>query len=172
MTSRGILLSFATLGAVAGIMLVERVLSRHNEQALRARGALEPPDDVYGVMRWAYPGCFLAMAGEGAVAGPPAAKTLAAGLVLFGLAKALKLSAMAALGPRWSFRVLVVPGLPIVTSGPYRWLRHPNYVAVFGEIVAVAAIVGAPLTGVAALVVFGWLIRKRIEVEDRALGRR
>ena len=93
-----------------------------------------------------------------------------AGLVLFGWAKALKFWAMTHLGARWTFRVLVLPGAPLVATGPYRLLRHPNYVAVMGEIVAVAVALQAPVAGVAAALGFGWLIRRRIVVEERALA--
>jgi len=72
---------------------------------------------------------------------------------------------------RWTFRVLVLPGSPLVASGPYRWLRHPNYLAVIGELAGVAATVWAPITGVVAGLGFGWLIRRRIRVEEQALGR-
>jgi methyltransferase len=67
--------------------------------------------------------------------------------------------------------VLVVPGEPLVASGPYRFIPHPNYLAVAGEIVSAAAIVWAPVTGALATLAFGWLMIARIRVEDRALGR-
>lgn len=160
-----------TLLAVLLIMAGEAVLSAHNERVLRARGAIEPEDDVYGVMRWAYPGSFVAMALEGAIAGPWSPNVLAVGLAVFGLSKALKIWAITTLGVRWAFRVLVLPGEPLVTHGPYALLRHPNYVAVLGELAGMALIVGAPITGVIALVGFGALVRRRIAIEDRALGR-
>lgn len=159
------------LVAVALLMLGEMALSVHNERALRARGAVEPAGDVYGTMRWAYPMAFVAMVGEGALAGPAPPAILAAGLATFGASKALKLWAISTLGVRWTFRVLVPPGAPLVERGPYAWLRHPNYVAVLGELAGVALLVWAPVTGVAALVGFGLLIRRRVAVEDRALGR-
>jgi methyltransferase len=87
------------------------------------------------------------------------------------VAKALKIWAISSLGSRWSYRVLVVPGEPLVTSGPYRFISHPNYLAVAGEIVSVAAIVWAPVTGALATIAFGWLMILRMKVEDRALGR-
>ena len=92
------------------------------------------------------------------------------GLALFGLAKALKIWAISSLGSRWSYRVLVLPGAPLVHAGPYRFISHPNYLAVVGEIASVAAIVWAPITGVLATIGFGWLMIARIRVEDRALG--
>ena len=93
------------------------------------------------------------------------------GLAIFGLAKALKVWAISTLGGRWSYRVLVVPGEPLIARGPYRFLSHPNYLAVVGELVGMAMIVWAPVTGIAALIAFGRLMVARIRVEDRALGR-
>ncbi len=153
-------------------MAGEGALSSYNEKLLRARGAVEPPDDVYRTMRWAYPACFLAMTIEGALIGPAPRDALAIGLAVFGLAKALKISAISALGPRWTFRVLVPPNAPLVTTGPYRILRHPNYLAVIGEIIGVALIVWAPLTGLLAAVGFGALMWQRVRIEERALGLR
>jgi methyltransferase len=158
-----------TLLAVLLIMAGEAALSAHNERVLRARGAVEPEDDVYSLMQWAYPSCFIAMAIEAAISGPAPPNVLAAGLTLFGLAKALKIAAISALGVRWTYRVLVPPGAPLVVSGPYRLLRHPNYLAVAGELIAFALIVWAPVTGVLALAGFGWLLARRIRIEERVL---
>jgi len=96
---------------------------------------------------------------------------LVGGLVLFGVAKAFKMWAIVTLGPRWSYQVLVMPGEPLVQSGPYRFISHPNYLAVVGEMAGVAATVWAPITGTLGIIFFGWLMTKRIRVEDRALGR-
>ncbi len=161
----------AATAAVFLMMLAELQLARHNERVLRARGATEPSDDVYPMMRWVYPVCFIAMAGEGAIRGVNSPRALVAGLVLFGLAKVLKFWAVGTLGVLWSFRVLVLPEHPIRAGGPYRYLRHPNYVAVLAEIGSFALIVGARVTGVAALLLFGWLLLQRIRVEERALRR-
>ena len=159
-----------TLAALL-IMAGEAVLSSYNERLLRARGAIEPEGDVIGSMRWAYPGAFVLMGIEGALTGPAPPNVLLGGLALFGFAKALKIWAISSLGTRWSYRVLVVPGEPLVTAGPYRFIAHPNYLAVAGEIASVAAIVWAPVTGVLATIGFGWLMIARIRIEDKALGR-
>ena len=160
-----------TVAAALLIMAGEAALSAFNERYLRRQGAIEPAGDVIATMRWAYPLSFIAMGVEGALTGPAPREVLMYGLALFGLAKGLKLWAISSLGSRWSFRVLVLPGAPLVTSGPYRFLSHPNYVAVAGEIASVALIVWAPITGVLATMGFGALMIKRIRVEDRALGR-
>ena len=164
-------IALVTVIACLLIMAGEAVLSSFNERVLRARGAVEPAGDVITMMRWAYPGAFVAMGIEGAVTGPAPQNVLMGGLALFGLAKALKIWAIASLGSKWSYRVLVVPGEPLVTTGPYRFISHPNYLAVVGEIISVAAIVWAPITGVLAAIGFGWLMILRMRIEDRALGR-
>jgi methyltransferase len=164
-------IAILTVTATLLIMAGEAVLSNVNERVLRERGAIEPADDVINVMRWAYPGVFIAMGIEGVLSGPAPPDILMGGLALFGLAKALKVWAMSALGAKWSYRVLVVPGDPLVTVGPYQFISHPNYLAVVGEIVSVAAIVWAPLTGVLSAIGFGWLMILRMRIEDRALGR-
>jgi len=150
-------------------MAAETARSARNERAQRARGGVEPAGDVYNMMRLAYPAAFVAMIAEGAARGGPSRAWLIAGAILFVAAKALKWWAIAALGDCWTFRVIVVPGARLVTSGPYRLLRHPNYVAVVGELVAVALMSGAVVAGPLAAIGFGLLIVKRIAVEDRAL---
>jgi methyltransferase len=167
--SAGLAVAALTLLAVLLMMGGEALLSSYNAAVLRARGAVEPADDVIATMQWAYPLAFVAMAVEGALTGPPPGPVVVAGLAVFGLAKALKIWAIATLGWRWTFRVLVPPGAPLVAAGPYRVMRHPNYLAVVGELVGVALTVGAPLTGVLGVLGFGALLRRRIAVEDRAL---
>ncbi len=83
----------------------------------------------------------------------------------------LRYRVIATLGDRWCTRVIVPPGEPPVQSGPYRLLRHPNYLAVAIEVPALALVHAAWLTAL----VFGGLnlavLRTRIRVENRALGR-
>jgi methyltransferase len=165
-------LLWAAAAGVAVLLAIELVISRRNERALRARGAVEPRDDVWAAMALTYPAAFAAMTIEGALRGGPPHALFAAGLVVWSASKALKFAAIAALGSRWSFRVLVLPGAPLVTRGPYRWLRHPNYVAVAGELVGAAMMMAAPYTGVVFTIAFVEIMRRRVQVEERALGLR
>ena len=66
--------------------------------------------------------------------------------------------------------MVIRPGAPLVTAGPYRWLRHPNYVAVVGELVGVALMSGAQFAGPLGTAFFFALVLKRIRVEERALS--
>ena len=163
--------ALVSLAAVVVMMLAELRRSRANERLLRQQGAVEPQGDVYRALAVVYPGLFVLMAAEGAVAGPSPDVLLVAGLAVFVAAKVLKLWAVTTLGRRWSYRVLVLPSAPLITTGPYAYLRHPNYVAVFGEIAGFAMLVGARMTGVISVIAFALLVRKRIAVEERALLR-
>ena len=154
---------------VFGTMLVEARRASANERAQLARGGLEPAGDVYNIMRVAYPGAFVAMFVEGAWHGatPPAA--FVAGAAIFLAAKALKWWAIVSLGRFWTFRVIVIPGAQLVAAGPYRWMRHPNYAGVMGELAGVALMTGAAVSGLAGIVTFGALVVRRIATEERAL---
>jgi methyltransferase len=155
---------------VFGLMLIEAGRARRNERAQRARGGIEPPDDVYETMRIVYPVAFLAMIAEGHAGGAPSRGVAVAGIALFGAAKALKWWAIRTLGPFWTFRVIVVPRASLVAKGPYRYLRHPNYVGVMGELVAVALMTGARFTGPIVTLVFGLIVLRRVAVEEKALS--
>jgi methyltransferase len=166
-------LSSALLLALAFLpMLFEARRSAANERRLLSTGAREPADDVYGAMRIAYPACFVAMVLESWVSGRAFGVTALAGSVVFVGAKALKYWAIATLGDRWTFRVLVPPGSSRTLGGPYRVLRHPNYIGVAGELLGFALLAGAPIAGALACASFGALLIARIRVEERALGLR
>jgi methyltransferase len=163
---------YLLLFLIAPFMLVETLRSVRNEHGLRQRGAIEPPDDIYPLMSVAYPTSFIVMAIEGAWRGGPRPPWLLVGLAVFALAKLLKLYVIAVLGERWTFRVLVPPGAPLVARGPYQFIRHPNYVAVIGELAGVALFMPAPISGTIGVLVFALILAKRIAVEERALGLR
>ena len=157
------------LAVVIGLMLAELAVSTRHERALRERGAVEPPDPVYPTMRWAYPAVFVAMAAEGILSGPVPRSVVATGVAVFAVAKIFKFWAITTLGERWTYKVLVLPDAPLIAEGPYRFVRHPNYVGVIGELVGMALIAGARLTGPLGLVFFSWLLVRRIRAEDQAL---
>lgn len=157
------------LVAVLVMMLAELWLSTTNERVLVAKGAIRADDPVYGVMRIAYPGVFIAMALEGVLTGVEPGPIVFAGGSLMLLAKALKFWAIASLGFRWTYTVFVMPALPLVTAGPYRWMRHPNYLAVVGELMAMALMTHARVMGPVGTLFFGWLLWRRIAAEEQAM---
>jgi methyltransferase len=160
----------AALGAMLLLMLGELRISRRNERVLRSRGATAPRDPVYATMRWAYPGAFVCMAAEGLLRGTPNPRLMLAGAVVIVVAKLLKGWAIHSLRERWTYHVFILPDAPLVTSGPYRWIRHPNYLGVAGELVGFAILVGGRWTGPLGVLAFGELLRQRIKAEEQALG--
>lgn len=92
-------------------------------------------------------------------------------MVLLGGAMALRYWVLATLKERWTTRVICLPGVPPVTRGPYRWLRHPNYLAVVVEMVALPLIHTAWLSALVFGLLNGFILRVRIEVEEAALRR-
>ena len=74
------------------------------------------------------------------------------------------------LGPQWNTRILVVPGLPLITGGPYRWLRHPNYVAVVAEGIALPLVHSAWITATVFTAANAMLLTTRVRAEDAALA--
>lgn len=160
----------AVLIAIYAVMAIEARRARRNERAQRARGGIEPGGDVYGVMRLVYPGLFLLMGAESLWRGPAPAAWTWLGLTVLAAAKALKWWAIATLRDNWTFRIIVVPGTQRIRGGPYRFLPHPNYVGVIGEFVGAALLLHARFTGPVAVLVFGWLILRRLAVEQQALA--
>jgi methyltransferase len=169
------------LALIIGMLLAETRVSRAHEARLRARGASTPPGDPYRALAILYPTAFVVMGIEGiwrAATAPAEAialadhdpSWLASGIVLFVASKALKYWAIASLGELWTFRVFVVPGVPLVTTGPYRYVTHPNYIAVAGELLGTAMMMGARVTGPVMIVLFGLALLARIRFENRVLS--
>lgn len=91
-------------------------------------------------------------------------------LALVALSQALRWWCVTTLGRRWNTRVIVVPRAPLVRRGPYRWLHHPNYVAVVAEGVALPMVHTAWLTATCFTLANALLLTVRIRVENSALG--
>jgi methyltransferase len=149
--------------------LGELALSAAHERRLRALGAREHARGHFPLLVAVHtllPACLLAEVFRlGARPGPAWPLWLGAFLA----AEALRVAAIRALGERWHVRIWVVPGRPLVRRGPYRFLRHPNYLAVVIELASAPMLFGAWRTalGISALNVVALAIR--IRAEERAL---
>ncbi len=161
----------AVLALIVAERAVELVVSRRHERRLRARGGVEAGEGHYPFMVFLHATLFPACLAEVWLAGRPFVPALgAAAAVALALTMALRWWVIATLGERWTTRVIVVPGEPAIGGGPYRFLRHPNYLAVAVELFAIpllhAAWATAALWGGADLA----LLAVRIRAEDRALA--
>jgi len=92
------------------------------------------------------------------------------GLAIFVVLQLLRVWTIATLGHRWTTRIVVMPGLPRVTGGPYRFLRHPNYAIVAAEIAVVPLALGLPLFALVAFLANAAVLAIRIRAEDAALA--
>ncbi len=163
-------LYLAFLALLAAERGVELVVSARHAARLLARGGVEAGRGHYPPMVVVHAGFLLCCAAEAmAFPAPPGRLALLAVAAALG-AQALRWWAIATLGDRWSTRVVVVPGEPPVTGGPYRFLRHPNYLAVVVELAAVPLAWGSWRTALAFSAANALLLRVRIRAEERALG--
>ena len=76
----------------------------------------------------------------------------------------------AELGRHWNPRLIVIPGAPLVRDGLYRWVRHPDYIAVAAEVAALPLVHSAWLTAIVFSVANAWVLAVRIRAEDTVLG--
>jgi methyltransferase len=161
------------VAAVALERLVELALTRRNLAWARARGAREHGDDHYPWMVATHATFLIACPLEVVVLDRAFVPLL--GWPMLGVVAstmALRYWAIAALGRRWTTKVVVVPGLAPVTSGPYRWVRHPNYLAVAIEVAALPLVHTAWITALVWSAANALVLRARIAVEESALQRR
>ena len=163
--------ALAVVGLVALERVAELVVARRNEAWSREHGGVEHGAGHYPVMVALHSGLLGAIPLEATLRRrePPAAWP--ALLAVCVGAQALRWWCIRTLGPRWNTRVIVVPGLAPVTSGPYAVLPHPNYVAVVAEGAALPLLAGATWTAGVFSLANAALLRHRIRVEDAALGR-
>ncbi|MET4674298.1 isoprenylcysteine carboxyl methyltransferase family protein [Streptomyces microflavus] len=158
--------------AVAVERLAELVVARRNTRWSLARGGTEAGSAHYPAMVVLHTALLAGCLAEVHLADrpflPAVGWTMAAVVVA---AQLLRWWCITTLGPRWNTRVIVVPGLPLVSGGPYRLLRHPNYVAVAAEGIALPLVHGAWATALAFTLLNGVLMAVRIRCEDEALAR-
>jgi methyltransferase len=157
------------------ILLVERAVelrrSARNVRAALAAGGREVGRGHYPVMVLFHAAFLVACAVEPLVAPRPWPTPVAiAALVAALLAQGLRWWAVLTLGPRWSTRIVVLPGAAPVTAGPYAFVSHPNYLAVTLELLAVPLVGGALVTAMAAALGNALLLSIRIPAEELALG--
>ncbi len=151
--------------AVALQRLAELGLARRNGAKLRAKGGIEVGAGHYPLLVGLHTG-WLATLFFLAPADAPASWLL---LCVFLLLQAGRIWVIVTLGERWTTRVITLPNVPLVQRGPYRWLKHPNYLIIIGEIAVLPLAFGqwqiALVFSLANLLLLYW----RIRVENTAL---
>lgn len=146
--------------------LIEIVYAERNTRALLARGAVE-------VGRAHYPLIVLLHASWLAAIVfflPEYATIHWLPLVLFILLQLCRVWVIATLGPYWTTRIITLPGAPLVRAGPYRFVRHPNYLVVAGEIAMLPLAFGELDVAIGFTILNAAMLAWRIRQEDAALA--
>jgi methyltransferase len=157
---------------VAAARLVELRIAKRNLRSLIARGGVEVAPGHYPWMVLLHTAFLFAAPLEVWLLGRPFIPVLAAAMLLvLVLAAALRWWVITTLAGRWTTRIVCLPGVPPVDGGPYRFLRHPNYLAVIAEIAALPLVHTAWLTAAVFSLLNAWLLRVRIRAEEEGLAR-
>ena len=158
------------LGFHALEMLFETLISARNSRSLLQKGAIEIAPGLLPVMVFLYALMFFGSLAEYLLIARTFSFEWAAGFfILFCLAKLLKFWAIQSLGKYWTMRVLIVPQSKVATAGPYKWIRHPNYIAVLMEIAATTLLGKSFYTFAVVIVLFSVTLVFRIRSEESAL---
>ena len=156
--------SIALLTFVTAQRLSELVIARRNTTALFARGAREIAPDHYPYMVALHTGWLV---GLWMLAMGQPVQLFWFGL--FMLLQVLRLWVLTTLGERWTTRIIILPGAPLVEGGPYRFFKHPNYMIVTGEIAALPLAFGMPLYALVFSLLNAAVLTVRIRAENAAL---
>lgn len=160
------------LGAIAAERLVELVVSRRNLRWSSERGGIEFGAGHYPAMVVLHTGLLVGCLAEVVLTDRPFIPALGwPMLAIVVAAQALRWWCVRTLGPQWNTRVVVVPGAPRVTAGPYRMFSHPNYVAVAAEGIALPLVHTAWITACVFTALNALLMVTRLRTENTALAR-
>lgn len=161
--------AYSILGLVAGQRLGELAIANRNTRALMARGAVEAGASHYPVIVFLHGAWLAALTGWVALHAPPINLPL---LVIFVGLQATRLWILWTLGPFWTTRIITLPDAPLVRRGPYRFVRHPNYLVVVLEIAILPLAFGAWMIAAIFSVLNAGVLFVRIRAEEQALATR
>ncbi len=165
------MIAYTVLVLAVGVeRLAELVVAKRNLAWALARGGREAGFSHYPVMVFLHTGLLAGCLLEVGLGDRPFLPAL--GWPMFAIvlgSQALRWWCIRTLGPQWNTRVIVVPGLPLVSGGPYKLFRHPNYVAVVAEGAALPLVHSAWITALVFTLANAVLLTVRIRIENRAL---
>jgi methyltransferase len=162
------LIAYVIIALVALQRLAEVIYADRNTRALLARGAIESGRNHYPLIVLLHAAWLVAI-----VYFLPRPITISWPLlVLFIAFQLLRVWVLVTLGPYWTTRIISLEGAPLVTGGPFRYLRHPNYTVVVGEIAVLPLVFGEVWVAIVFSLLNGAMLFWRIRVEERALAPR
>lgn len=158
------------IAVVIAQRIAELVLSSRHARVMLVRGAREHDAGHFPLLIVVHVLFPIALVAEVLLLGARPSPLWPLWVGIWALAQVLRYAAVRALGERWNVRILVLPDTPPVRTGPYAWLRHPNYLAVVLELFAAPMIFGAWRTAILISLLDLIALRVRIRAEERALG--
>ena len=149
--------------------LIELLIAKRNERILKAQGGIEFDKNGYRVIVIMHVAFFVSLICEKVFLSRMLNSYWIIFAALFGVAQFLRYWAIKSLGVYWNTKILVLPNHKLVIAGPYKFLRHPNYIAVIVEIAVIPLIFSCYLTACIFSVINFILLRRRIKIEENAL---
>ncbi|MFZ0735975.1 MAG: isoprenylcysteine carboxylmethyltransferase family protein [Candidatus Acidiferrales bacterium] len=163
--------AYLVLLVLVGVLrLVELKISQRNRRSMSDRGAEKVSEPVFRWMVLVHTGVLISAGAEVLVLHRPLIPGLAvAALGVFLFANALRWWVIRTLASHWNVQIMASAKLGVVSSGPYRWVRHPNYLAVVLELLSLPLIHTAWITAIWATLGNLWVLKRRIAVEEEVL---
>ncbi|HKM90880.1 MAG TPA: isoprenylcysteine carboxylmethyltransferase family protein [Candidatus Acidoferrales bacterium] len=166
--SRALYLGLLVL--VVALRIVELGISRRNQKRLAAQGAKKAADPRFPAMVVVHASVLAGAAAEVVLLDRPFYPLLGASMgAIFLGANGLRWWVIHTLGTHWNVQVMDSARLGVVTTGPYRWVRHPNYSAVFAEMLALPLLHTAWITALVGGAAHAWVLRGRVAAEEKVL---
>ncbi|MFJ7936257.1 isoprenylcysteine carboxyl methyltransferase family protein [Sporosarcina sp. NPDC096371] len=149
--------------------LIELLVAKRNENWMRSQGAYEAGATHYPIMVTMHIAFFISFLLEVVVLERALSPFWIVLLVLFLLAQIARIWCLASLGKFWNTKIIILPGADVVRKGPYKWLRHPNYLIVTTELLVLPLLFDAYFTAILYSLLNVWMLSVRIPAEEKAL---
>ncbi|WP_203247016.1 isoprenylcysteine carboxyl methyltransferase family protein [Sporosarcina beigongshangi] len=149
--------------------LTELLIAKRNEKWMLSQGAFEIGASHYPIMVVMHIAFFISFLLEVVIFERALSPIWIVLLGVFLLAQAARIWCLLSLGNFWNTKIIILPGADVVRRGPYRWVRHPNYMIVTIELLVLPLLFGAYFTAVLFSLLNVWMLSVRIPVEEKAL---
>ena len=149
--------------------LVELVIANRNEKWMRRRGAYEVGATHYPLMVTMHTAFFISLLTEVIVFNRALSVFWIHLLIIFLLTQVIRIWCLTSLGKFWNTKIIVLPGADVVINGPYKFIRHPNYLIVTIELLVLPLLFSAYFTAIVFSLLNVWILSVRIPTEEKAL---
>ena len=149
--------------------LVELLIAKRNEKWMRSQGAFEAGAGHYPIMVMMHIAFFISLLLEVLVINKPLSPLWIPLLSLFLIAQIARVWCLTSLGKFWNTKIILLPGAEVVKKGPYKFIRHPNYVIVTTELLVLPLLFSAYFSAFVFSFLNLWMLSVRIPTEEKAL---